>query len=331
MKRKRGYITIVLLALAAVVPAAAMQDKALLLRAYFRVLLIQQVSQQAQSGCGHLLEQDATQVQEALTIWSQQQTTAARQELAVRFGEQSRERFAQFVTAYSTAEGKNDTGFLQPLAAELGLGPSAGASYVNLRQTVANQWLQADIQNASQLLSNLQTWLKLRPSTPNLPPLQAWLDRDQQSKVPLAAAKTAPPPTGAQLLAAAEAGVTEFKAPATEENAPRNLYAEARKQRQARRMEESQAAMQQIAGERQAAEQEYAAKKQSEARADAEAIRGQAQKLAAVEQQSLEQQKNSWSSKLKAVVGTTISAAGGAFLGGVGAQAGQRAADELFR
>ena len=45
---------------------------------------------------------------------------------------------------------------------------------------------------------------------------------------------------------------------------------------------------------------------------------------------SLEQQQNSWGNKLKTVVGTTISAAGGAFLGGIGTQAGQKAADALF-
>lgn len=331
MKKLFTAVAALLGAAAVGAPAAVVSDQALLLSAYFRVLLIQQVPAQAQGLCGQLAEQDAAHVQAALAAWTQKRTTEIRQTLAARFGEQTRERFEQFVADYSVAEGQQDVRFLKQLVGELELEPSAGASYANLRQAIAAHWLQADIQGASQLLSDLQTWLKLRPTTPNLPPLPAWLERDQQSPPDAVATPAAPPPSAAQLLAGAEVVVPEFNATATEENAPRNLYAEARKKRQARRMEESQAAMQQIANERQVAEQEYAAKKQSEAHADAEAIRGQAQKLAAIEKQALEQQQHSWGNKLKAIVGATVSAAGGAFFGGVGAQAGQRAADALFK
>ncbi len=122
-----------------------------------------------------------------------------------------------------------------------------------------------------------------------------------------------------------------FKAEADTESTPRNLFAEARKKKQERRAAEAQAAMQQIATERQNAEQELASKKQAEAQAEADAVKNQAQKLAATEKQALEQQQNSWGNKLKALVGTTISAAGGAFFGGIGAQAGQMAANALFQ
>jgi hypothetical protein len=109
------------------------------------------------------------------------------------------------------------------------------------------------------------------------------------------------------------------------------MFAAARKKKQELRMAEAQAAMQQVAAERQSAEQDLAARKQAEAQAEAVAVQNQAQKLAATEKQALEQQQNSWGNKLKAIVGTTISAAGGAFFGGVGAQAGQMAANALFK
>jgi FtsZ-binding cell division protein ZapB len=104
-----------------------------------------------------------------------------------------------------------------------------------------------------------------------------------------------------------------------------------RKKRSERRLEEAQAGMEQVASERQAAEEEYAAKKTAAAQAEAEAMKRHADKLAATEKDALEQRKNSWVNRLKSIVGATVSAATGAFTGGIGTRAGQEAANAIFR
>ena len=113
---KRILLFLIALQVAAVVGnATALSDKTLLLTAYFRVLLVQQVPAQAQPICGQLAEQDAAQVQAALTAWAQARTTEIRQELANRFGEQTRKLFEQFATAYAEAESKQDVLYLKQL------------------------------------------------------------------------------------------------------------------------------------------------------------------------------------------------------------------------
>ena len=56
-----------------------------------------------------------------------------------------------------------------------------------------------------------------------------------------------------------------------------------------------------------------------------------ADKLAATEKDALEQRKNSWGNRLKSIVGATVSAATGAFTGGIGTRAGQEAANAIFK
>ena len=63
---------------------------------------------------------------------------------------------------------------------------------------------------------------------------------------------------------------------------------------------------------------------------DAEAMRAQSQKIAAVEQEAIDQRANSWMGRLKNIVSATVGAATGAFTGGVGAEAGRQAADAIF-
>jgi hypothetical protein len=308
------------------VAAAPVGDQTLLLRAYFQVLLIQQMPAQVRHVTQEFPGVDAAQVQPSLTAWTEAQLAATKGALNARLGEQSRERFEQFVADYSIAESQVDVRFLKSLVAGLGLEQNPPRTYQALHELVATTLLTSDIQAASKFLSDLQTWLKLKANTPDTPPLQAWLQRDQPRP-----AAAAPAPVRTQLLAEREAAPAEFKSGAEPGPSMRATYAAARKERQARNMEAAQAGMQQVAAERQAAEQELAAHKTAAAQAEGEAMKSHAQKLAAVEQQALEQQQNSWGNKLKGVVGATISAAGGAFLGGIGTQAGQVAADALFK
>jgi hypothetical protein len=104
-----------------------------------------------------------------------------------------------------------------------------------------------------------------------------------------------------------------------------------RKKRHDKELAEAQDGMEQIANERKSAEEEYAAKKTSDAQAEAENMKRHADKLASTEQEALEQRKNSWGSRLKSIVGATVSAATGAFTGGVGARAGEEAVNAIFK
>ncbi len=89
--------------------------------------------------------------------------------------------------------------------------------------------------------------------------------------------------------------------------------------------------MQQMAAEREAFEQEAAARALAQAQADAEAMKAQAQRIAGAEEEAMKQRENSWGNRLKRIAGGTVSATIGAFTGGVGAEAGRRAAAEIFR
>jgi FtsZ-binding cell division protein ZapB len=82
--------------------------------------------------------------------------------------------------------------------------------------------------------------------------------------------------------------------------------------------------------ERDAAEQEAAARKTAAAQVEVDAMRRQADKLALVEREALEQRRNSWRNRLRSILVGTVSAATGAFTGGIGTQAGQRAAEAIF-
>ena len=330
----RKIIAVVLL-LAGIALAAATRpsDADVLLRSYYRYLVTQQVGGQVQTLTAQAPGQDGAAAQAAVSIWTGQRMDNVRQELTARFGEQGRARFEQFFAAYSEAENKGDPQYLHGLCDALGVNNPYPADFAALRQMGLQAWLQPDIQASSKFLADVQLWLQLKGRTPNMPPLAAWLARDQPAAPPATVPpRVKPPPSVAQQLASAEAPMPEFKAEDEQANAnPLEAFSAQRKERRDRIVKEAQEGMTQVAAERQQAEQEVASKKQAEAQAEAEAIKNHAQRLADTEKQALDQEQNSWSAKLKGVVGATISAAGGAFFGGIGAQAGQMAANLIFQ
>ena len=330
MKKIVAVLLLPVLAGIALAVAGRPPDASVLLHSYYRYLVSQQVGGQAQALWAQLPRQDAAAVQAAVTAWSGERMEIVRRELTAQFGDQGRPRFEQFFAAYSEAENRNDLHYLRSLCEALGVSPPYPADFAALRQVGLTSWLQPDIQASSKFLADVQLWLQLKGRTPDMPPLAAWLARDQ----PVAGRSAVPPPQPsiAQQLAGAEAPLPEFKAADEPANSnPLELFSQQRKERRDRMVKEAQEGMTQVAAERQQAEQEMAAKKQSEAQAEAEAIKNHAQRLADTEKQALDQEQNSWSAKIKGVVGATISAAGGAFFGGIGAQAGQMAANLVFQ
>ncbi|NCA81357.1 MAG: hypothetical protein EOM72_01235 [Opitutae bacterium] len=308
------------------IAASPSTEAGVLLAAYTRFVLAREVHAQALNLAQPLPEADARQIADQAGAWMTAETEQLRTQLDARFGEGARDRFAEFVSSYTAAEGTNDLHYLGRLAGDAQLGENP-LEFSALRRLVLDKWLADSFAAGGQLLGEMQTWADLRSKNPHTPPLAAWLARAE----PVATTAPATPAKPVNPLAAAEADVPEFIPPPAGPPAnPMDAFAQSRAEKRDRALQDAQAGMQQMAMERQGAEQEYAAKKMAEAQADAEAMRAQAQKLAAVEQEAIDQRANSWMGRLKNIVSATVGAATGAFTGGIGAEAGRQAANALF-
>lgn len=305
--------------------ASVMADEsefAVMLENYYRFLLNKEVTRQGEGLMETAGEDDAHAVQEALDGYSQAVNNRIRDELSRSIGNSARELFESFVAEYTVAESRGDPAFLSDLADLANLSP-APADYPALRRYVMEGALGAEVKYATTLLSDLQTWLDMKGREKDMPPLDIWLARNEKPETPKA--KPVNP------LQAAEAALPAFEAEESEPFNPLDAYTQMRKKKRERAMAEAHAGMQQVAAERDAVEKEYAAEKAARAQAEADAMKAHAQQLAAVEKEAMEQRQNSWGNRIKRIIGGTISAATGAFSGGIGAAAGQRAVEEIFR
>ena len=305
--------------------APPMTDAGVLLNAYMRFVLAREIQAQALNLAQPLAAGEAGQITEQANAWMAAETAALRAGLDERFAEAAKDRFTAFVAEYTSAENQNDLHYLGRLAGDAKLGDTP-FEFAAMRKMVLDKWLTDPFQKGSRLLGEMQTWAEVRAKNPQAPPLAAWLARDTTTPAP-----PPPPPKPVNPLAAAEAEAPAWAASETPPPAnPMDAFAQGRKEKRDRALQDAQAGMQQMAMERQAAEQEYAAKKMAAAQADADAMRAQSQKLAAVEQEAIDQRANSWAGRLKNIVSATVGAATGAFTGGIGAEAGRQAANALF-
>lgn len=298
--------------------------------AYLRLTLAEQVAAQTPALTRGMPSERATQVEAAVSAWADGQRQEMRKALESAFGEDARPQFAGAVAAFTASEKAGDATVLESLGAAFDLDPRP-ASYGELRRAIIARDLKGSMADAADLLAEIQTWSDLAARTKDVPPLRAWLDRDavapEKAEAGLPAAQ---PPV--RDLAAMEPAMEASSAPGADEtDSPMDDFQKARKARREAALQDAEAGMKQVAAERQAAEEEYGAKKLAAAQAEADAVKKQAERLAAAEKEALDQRQNSWSSRLKSIVGSTLSAAGGAFLGGIGSAAGQEAADALFK
>ena len=211
------------------------------------------------------------------------------------------------------------------------------ADYAALRADVAKDGLAGEISEAGKFLGNVQSWLRLREKG-DVPPLQAWLARDnvageelkvEKSNVESAKPKKKKRRKSGNPLRDAEADPGEFVEQEGEVSALDSFQA-ARDALRQKALQESESGMAQVAEERRVADEEYNAKRQARAEAEAASMQAQAQKLAASDQEAVQQDLNSWKSRLKGIASSAISATGGAVLGTVGSRIGQEAADAVF-
>lgn len=298
-------------------PAArgAGADVAALIQDYLRFALSGQVAAQARQ-----LAPDNAEVQAFAGTWQAARKTDVRESLTARFGADGRGRFESFVAEFTAAEGRQDRSALADYAQQLGLDPPP-ATFVELRAAVLHRDLASDLNEGAALLARLQTWIEAHARGDAIP-LAGWMAAGPEPGV--AASSAANP------LRDAEGGGESAWSGSEEEANPMDSFDAGRKARREQALQDAQAGMDQVAAERQAAEQEYADKKMAAAQADADNVRRQAERLAASEQEALEQRQKSWGNRLKSIVGSTLTAATGAFTGGIGTRAGQEAAAALF-
>ena len=209
------------------------------------------------------------------------------------------------------------------------------ADYAALRQAALPHCLAAELDEASAFLSAVETWLTRRRDTPDeTPDLEAWLEATLYKKAGRSGSRQkgrpAKPRAPADPLAAAEAGLGGFSDDGGGEENPLDGLRDSRAAKRQRALEQARDGMATVAREREAVEQEVAGRKLAAAQAEAAALQAHAEKLAAVEQEALEQRQNSWSSRLKNIVSTTVSTATGVFFGSVGQRAGEAVTDAVF-
>lgn len=323
----------VMTAVGAAAPEVPTAELQLLLCSLFRCQIAEQTARQAAQIAAQSGAMAAAEVAAAADRWRHRVLDSIRRELEAAIGESARQSFSEFVSAYTTAESAQDTAFLAGLARTLQWAP-APADYEAFRAELIARHLAKDLASAAQFLGELQTWIDLQRRSRDVPPLTLWLERTSVANSGVAVASTRPPQRTfkpSNPLRDAEVPTGEFVG--IEEPAASGLEA-LRGSRAARRekaREVAEAGMQQVAEERRSEEEGLAAKKTTAAQAEAEALKRHAEKLAAAEQEAIEQRKHSWAGRLKQIISTTMGAAGGAFFGSVGNRAGEAAAEAVFQ
>ena len=331
---------VAVVALAVLVLGARGQDdvveaempQALLLKAMFRLDVAQHVVNQAAKVAEPCEPDVAAEIVAAAKTYQARESGAIRDALEGAFGEQARGAFGDFVDAYAKASEAGNAAFLATLAKAVGgWGEAPPADYAALRSGMVQRVLREEIAAAGRFLADVQTWVDLKGRAEDVPPLAAWIDR---GAAPVGATTRQVvkrrKPAKRNPLRDSEAQAEDFEGESGGGEGALEGFGAARKERREKALQDAQAGMQQVAEERRAAEEEFAAKKTAAAQAEADAVRKQAENLAAAESEAIEQRKNSWSGRLKSVLTATIGATSGAFLGNVGGRAGEAAANAIF-
>ncbi|MBP7829675.1 MAG: hypothetical protein KA248_07130 [Kiritimatiellae bacterium] len=273
---------------------------------YLRYLLLDQVETQGADIIANAPAATRGGLQNALAGWTGGLQEQIRRDLEARLGDSAREQFEGFIDAFSRAEQAGDMAYLQSLGADTGWPGPPSSDFEAFRMWGLGQWLSDEVDSGVSLLANLE-----RSAAP--PPAAA---PPQRRSNPLRDAE-------------AEAAPLEYEAPP--EGAPLQRFGDLREERRQKALDQAQAGMQQVAAEREAWEQEYASDVAAKAQAEAEAMKKQAERLAATDQEALEQEKNSLKTKLIGVLAGGVEAGVGGFTGAIGTRLADEAVNEIFK
>lgn len=278
-----------------------------MLVAFIKLDVASEVVSQAEKMAAPLKEKSRRKVLAPALEYHDGVVDSIRERLVAVIGdaEGAQEAFGEFVGTYTELASANDMDFLSSISAMIGLEP-APSSYGELRGSVIEKFMPADMEAAGRILSAIQAKVE------NM--LKKIAEKKRKNS-----------------LKDSEADAGEFVESRDDgANSLRSFAANAKARRE-KAIAEAQAGMAQVAQERSVADAEYNAKKQAAAQAEAAGMRSLAEANAAAEAEAAQQRANSWSSRIKDVVSAGIGAGTGAFAGTVGSRAGQSAARAVFK
>jgi len=194
--------------------------------------------------------------------------------------------------------------------------------YGALRGKVAKGELASEVAAAGRFLGEVQSWLRLREKG-DVPTLNAWLERDRKPKKKKKKQRNS--------LKDAEAEAGDFIEAPDDGGSVLGTFDTSRRLRRQKAQSDAELGLSQVSDERRIADEEYNAKRQAAASAEAAAMQAHAQRLAAAEQEAIDQDLNSWRTRVKEMVSSGIGAAGSAFFGTIGTRAGERAARAVIK
>ena len=288
---------------------------------YLRYLLFNHVQVQGQQLVDDAPALHRPGLQTRLDQWLDAYQDTIRDDLETRFPGDARDQFEEYIHCFTRAEQDNDLAYLEQLADAVGWPGSAAEGYGAFRRWGIDRWVAGDMQNGVDFLATLSRTIDHLEDTPAPP---------DESARPSQPAPTAPPPRPANPLRDAEAEPAPFEATDAPAGAPLQQFSAMREQRRQKALEDAHAGMAQIAAERDAWEQEYAANKEAKAQAEAQAMQAQAARLAATDEEALEQRKNSFRSRAINVVAGVASSTVGAFTGAIAGRAADEAVHAIF-
>lgn len=256
--------------------------------------------------------------------------------------------FSEFVNTFARAAMIGDQQTLSSVSKALGM--DSPANFVELRAAATDTLLAKEVAAAGKFLGGIQTWVRLKGrdgGKGEVPPLAAWLGRDEKIAekapppasvpAPSAAANSqqpplppAPPPPKkrARSLRDMEAPAGDFVAEKGAGDGPLRSFAEARRVERERAFKEAEAGMAQVTAERRAADEEANARRLAAVQAEAIAQQAQAQRLAAQERQMVVQDYDTWGTRLKGSLSLAVNASTG---GSVAGRLGVSLINSIFR
>lgn len=297
---------VLLAGLAAARAAIPETPSGVLMANYLRYILLDQVETQGADVIAQAPAADRTAMQASLNRWTESLQGTIRGDLEARLGDGAREQFEAFIDDFSRAEQAQDLAYLENLGRETGW-PGPVSAYEDFRRWGVESWLASEMQGGVDLLSEMAARAQAKAQAAAAP---------ARKSNPLRDAEAAP-------------AAVEYEEP--ESGAPLQSFSALREERRQKALEQAQAGMQQVAAEREAWEQEYAGDVAAKAQAEAEAMKKQAERLAATDQEVLEQDKNSLKTKLIGVLAGGVEAGVGGFTGAIGSRLADEAVNEIFK
>ncbi len=273
---------------------------------YLRYLLLNHVNAQGADIIAQAPAALQADLRARLDGWRSSFQETIRTDLEQSLGANARPLFEEFIDTFTHAEQAKDLVYLEQLGSQVGWSGPATSGFEVFRRWGIQQWMSSDMQAGVDLLGEMGAQAEAMAQKPAVSPS---------------------PPRLANPLRDAESAAPPLEAGEVSNGAPLRQFSGLREERREKAQEQAQAGMEQVAAEREAWEQEYASDVEAKAQVEAEAMKSQAERLAATDEEALEQRKNSLKSKFVSVLAGVASSTVSGFTGAVGG----RAADEAVR